>query len=62
MGKKQSSFLVTDVPGNQFETLQDAQRAALAATAYELAGITRAMLASGRLVQRGNQIAVNIRG
>lgn len=59
MSRKQRDILVTDVPGNQYETLQDAQQAALAATAHDLAATMRALLASGKLIQRGNQIIIN---
>jgi len=59
MSRKQFDIVVADIPGDQYPTLQDAQRAALRATAYDLAATVRALLASGRLVQRGNQIIIN---
>jgi hypothetical protein len=59
MVRKQRDILVTDMPGDQYPTLEDAQRAALAATSHDLAATVRTLLASGRLVQRGNQIIIN---
>jgi hypothetical protein len=59
MNRKTFEVTVTEIPGSQYRTLSDAQRAALAATAHDLAATARALLAAGRLVQRGNQIIVN---
>ena len=59
MRRKNQDFQLEEIPGDQYPTLEDAQRAALRAPACDLAGITKSLLASGRLVQRGNQIIVN---
>ena len=59
MSRKSRDILVTEIPGNQYQTLQDAQLASLHTTAGELSAITCALLASGRLIRRGNQIVVN---
>lgn len=58
MHRQPRDILVTEIPGNQYQTLQEAQRAALTATANDLTRITRSLLASGRLVQRGNHITI----
>ena len=62
MQRQSRDILVTEIPGSQYPTLQDAQRAALTATANDLTRIARSLLAAGRLVQRDNHISVHREG
>ena len=53
---------ILEITCDYYPTLEDVQRTAICATAYDLTVIARSMLASGRLVQRGNQIVINPKG
>lgn len=59
MTRKARNIFVTEIPGNQHQTLQDAQQAALAATAHDLANTIHRLLASGRLVNVNGKITPN---
>lgn len=59
MPRKSPDLTVTEMSGSQYPTLAAAQRAALEATAHDLAGIIRALLAAGVLVQRDGRIVPN---
>jgi len=56
MPRKSPNFTLEEIPGDQYANLAAAQQAALKATAADLVGIIRSMLASGELVQMDGKI------
>lgn len=58
MRRKNQDFQLEEIPGDLYPTLEDAQRAALHATACDLADNMRRLLASGRLVNDHNKITI----
>jgi hypothetical protein len=59
MTRKSPPFTLEEVPGDQYANLAAAQQAALKATAADLAGIIRSMLAAGVLVKVDGKIIPN---
>lgn len=53
---KSPDLTLEELPGDLYPSLAAAQRAALMATASDLAAILRSLLASGVLVQRDGRI------
>ena len=56
MPRKPRDIFVTEIPGNQYQTLSDVQQAALASTAHDLAATIRQLLDNGRLVNANGKI------
>jgi hypothetical protein len=56
MSPKSPDLILTEAPGDLYPDLAAAQRAALKATAHDLAGIIRVLLAAGVLVQINGRI------
>jgi hypothetical protein len=65
MPRKSPNLKLEEIPGNQYQNLEDAQSAALKATAADLAETMRALLESGVLiVENGKAVPdhiINIR-
>jgi hypothetical protein len=59
MPRKSPPFTLEEIPGDQYADLAAAQQAALKATAADLVGIIRSMLAAGVLVQKDGKIIPN---
>lgn len=59
MPRKSPDFTLEEIPGDQYADLTAAQQAALKATAADLAGIIRSLLAAGVLVQIEGKIIPN---
>jgi len=59
MPKRSPAIHLEEFPGDHYADLQAAHRSALSATAHDLASTVQALLTSGRLVKRGNQIIPN---
>ncbi len=56
MYHKTSPTILQEISGDRFASLADAQRAALAPIAADLAATLRARLAAGQLVHQGGRI------
>lgn len=59
MARPSPQIAVEEMPGNEFASLDEAQRVALDALASHLAQTIRDLLASGRLVQVDGKIIPN---
>jgi hypothetical protein len=59
MPRKSPDFTLEEVSGDQYSDLATAQHAALKATAADLVGIIRSLLASGVLVQKDGKVILN---
>jgi hypothetical protein len=56
MSRTSPDLFLTEVPGNQYASLGAAQRAALTATAHDIAATLRSLLDAGVLVQVNGKI------
>jgi len=59
MTRKSPQIEIQEIPGDQFASLGDAQRAALDPLAEHMAQMLRDLLASGQLVQVNGRIIPN---
>lgn len=59
MPRKTPQMQLVEITGETFPDLAAAQRAALPATAHDLAATMRALLHSGKLIQRNGRIEPN---
>ena len=59
MPRKSPDLKIEEMPGNQYQNLEDAQSAALKTTAADLAETMRSLLESGVLVVENGKVIPN---
>ncbi len=59
MQRKSPNFEIEEKSGNQYQNLEDTQKAALKATAADLVQIIRSLLESGVLINENGKVVPN---
>jgi len=59
MPRKSPNLKIEEIPGNQYQSLEDAQKAALKATAADIVLKIRSLLESGVLIVENGKVVPN---